>query len=41
MDKRTFLKLIINLEKLKILSFRNQREILEFLFNGENSNPIF
>jgi hypothetical protein len=29
------------LEKLKILSFKNQREILEFLFNGQNSNPLF
>ena len=41
MDKKTFLMLIQNMEKLKILSFKNQREILEFLFNGENSNPLF
>ena len=41
MDKKTFLVLIQNMEKLKILSFKNQREILEFLFNSKNSNPLF
>lgn len=41
MDKRTFLMMVSNMEKLKILTFKQQREILEFLFNAEQSNPIF